>query len=46
MAGNTFLPMSVEVHHALMDGFHVGRFINKLEDAVFKPEASLDLQLS
>jgi len=46
MAGNTFLPMSVEVHHALMDGFHVGRFINKLEDAVFKPEANLDLQLS
>ena len=46
MDGNTLLPMSVEVHHALMDGFHVGRFINKLEDALIQPEASLNLQLS
>ena len=45
MDGNTLLPMSVEVHHALMDGFHVGRFINKLEDALIKPEASLNLRV-
>ena len=35
------LPMSVEVHHALMDGVHVGRFINKLELALEEPEAYL-----
>lgn len=32
------LPISVEVHHALMDGLHVGRFLNRLEEALLKPE--------
>ena len=36
-----FLPMSVEVHHALMDGLHVGRFVNKIEAATQNPESSL-----
>jgi len=31
------LPISVEVHHALVDGVHVGRFINRLEEALQKP---------
>jgi chloramphenicol O-acetyltransferase type A len=34
----TFLPMSVEVHHALMDGLHVGRFVNKIEESLASPE--------
>lgn len=28
----TLLPISVEVHHALMDGLHVGRFLTRLEE--------------
>ncbi len=34
----TFLPMSVEVHHALMDGLHVGRFFMRLEEMLTNPE--------
>ena len=34
----TRLPASVEVHHALMDGLHVGRFFMLLEEALAKPE--------
>ena len=34
----TLLPISVEVHHALMDGLHVGRYLNGLEAALRKPE--------
>ena len=33
-----WLPMSVEVHHALMDGVHVGRFVQEFEDWVAQPE--------
>ena len=35
--GRTFLPISVEVHHALMDGLHVGRFISRLEEMLTQP---------
>ena len=28
----TLLPFSVEVHHALMDGLHVGRYVTRLEE--------------
>jgi chloramphenicol O-acetyltransferase type A len=35
--------MSVEVHHALVDGLHVGRFVNKMEEAVVEPAAYLGL---
>lgn len=34
----TLLPISVEVHHALMDGLHVGRFLTRMEEALSKPE--------
>jgi chloramphenicol O-acetyltransferase type A len=37
----TLLPISVEVHHALMDGLHVGRYLTRLEGALLKPEAYL-----
>jgi len=46
MDSRVFLPMSVEVHHALMDGFQVGRFVNKIETALTEPEASLNSRLS
>src|SRR6185295_12861873 len=32
------LPISVEVHHALMDGLHVGRFFTSMEQALANPE--------
>ena len=32
------LPISVEVHHALMDGLHVGQYLARLEEALKKPE--------
>ena len=35
------LPISVEVHHALMDGLHVGRFLTQLEEALGEPESYL-----
>ncbi|MFN2498101.1 MAG: CatA-like O-acetyltransferase [Pyrinomonadaceae bacterium] len=33
----TLLPFSVEVHHALMDGLHVGRYVNRLQEALANP---------
>jgi chloramphenicol O-acetyltransferase type A len=33
------LPISVEVHHALMDGLHVGRYLARLEETLAEPEA-------
>jgi chloramphenicol O-acetyltransferase type A len=41
--GTVLLPMSVEVHHALMDGLHVGRFVNKIEAALLEPENYLNV---
>jgi len=35
------MPLSVEVHHALMDGLHVGRFIEGFEAALREPQAWL-----
>lgn len=40
----TLLPISVEVHHALMDGLHVGRFLTRLEEALVEPERYLGLE--
>ena len=37
----TFLPISVEVHHALMDGLHVGRFISRFEEMLAQPQLYL-----
>lgn len=30
--GRKLMPVSVHVHHALMDGYHVGQFINAFQD--------------
>jgi chloramphenicol O-acetyltransferase type A len=37
----TWLPISVEVHHALMDGIHVGRYLNRFEELLSKPDEYL-----
>ena len=36
-----WMPLSVEVHHALMDGLHVGQFVQAFEAALLEPEAWL-----
>lgn len=36
--GRLMMPISVEVHHALMDGLIVGRYFNQLEAALAEPE--------
>jgi chloramphenicol O-acetyltransferase type A len=33
-----WMPLAVEVHHALMDGLQVGRFIEGFEAALARPE--------
>ncbi len=38
----TLLPFSVEVHHSLMDGLHVGRYIARIEELLAHPETFLD----
>ena len=35
------MPLSVEVHHALMDGVHVGQYLEKLQDYFSKPLEAL-----
>ena len=42
----TLLPFSVEVHHALMDGLHVGRYVERLQAALTKPGAYLTSEKS
>jgi len=39
--GRTILPFSVEVHHALMDGLHVGRYVARLQEVLSHPESYL-----
>jgi chloramphenicol O-acetyltransferase type A len=35
------IPVSVEVHHALLDGVHVGRYFERLQRYLAEPEAAL-----
>jgi chloramphenicol O-acetyltransferase type A len=37
------MPVSVEVHHALMDGLHVGRYFERFEGYLAEPRATLGL---
>jgi chloramphenicol O-acetyltransferase type A len=39
-----WLPMSVEVHHALMDGLHVGRYVQDFEALLAAPQDWLGVQ--
>ncbi len=34
----TLLPISVDVHHALMDGLHVGRYLSRFQELLQEPE--------
>jgi chloramphenicol O-acetyltransferase type A len=37
----TVMPFSVEVHHALVDGLHVGRYITRMEELLAEPQLYL-----
>jgi chloramphenicol O-acetyltransferase type A len=37
----TLMPFSVEVHHALVDGLHVGRYVARIEEMLAEPEVLL-----
>ncbi len=41
--GRLLMPVSVEVHHALMDGLHVGRFFERLQSHFDDPHSALGL---
>lgn len=41
--GRISLPFSVEVHHALVDGLHVGRYLDQLQAALSNPSSYLNL---
>lgn len=32
--GKTYLPLAIQVHHAVCDGFHVCRFVNELQELI------------
>lgn len=36
----TLVPLSVEVHHALMDGLHVGRFVARVQELLDAPDTT------
>jgi chloramphenicol O-acetyltransferase type A len=40
-----WLPMSIEVHHALMDGAHVGRFVQAFEAVLDDPQRLLGVRI-
>lgn len=41
VGGRMMMPVSVEVHHALMDGLHVGRYFERLEGFFSNPRSAL-----
>lgn len=43
VGGRMLMPVSVEVHHALMDGLHVGRYFERLQSYFKEPRAALSL---
>jgi chloramphenicol O-acetyltransferase type A len=43
VGGRVLMPVSVEAHHALMDGLHVGRYFERLERDCADPRAALNL---
>ena len=34
MSGKSLLPLSIQVHHAVCDGYHVGLFVKNLQDNI------------
>ena len=43
VGGRVLMPVSVEVHHALMDGLHVGRYFERLQSYFDDPASALSL---
>ena len=39
---HAWMPLSIEVHHALMDGLHVGRYVKDFEAALLDPARWLE----
>ncbi len=37
-SGRQFMPISVEVHHSLVDGLHVGRFLDIFQELLERPD--------
>lgn len=37
------MPFSVQVNHALMDGYHVGRYFEMMQEALDRPEEHIEL---
>lgn len=38
---NTILPLTIQVHHSVCDGFHIAKFINRLQEWCNAPEKYL-----
>ena len=34
ISGKRMLPLAIQVHHAVCDGYHVGKFIEMLQDKI------------
>lgn len=32
--GKTWLPIAIQVHHAVCDGYHLSRFVNELQKSI------------
>ena len=43
VGGRMLMPVSVEVHHALLDGLHVGRYFERLQSYFDDPASALSL---
>ena len=39
--GKICMPLSIQVHHALVDGYHVGQFFNRVQELFDRPEKLL-----
>jgi len=37
------MPLSVQVHHALADGIHVGRYFNLVQEYLDEPDRFFDV---
>ncbi|MEA3288025.1 MAG: CatA-like O-acetyltransferase [Candidatus Marinimicrobia bacterium] len=40
--GRVLMPISVEVHHSLLDGFHVGLYFKGFQQSINDPETLLE----
>ena len=40
-SGSKKMPLSVQVHHALMDGIHVGKFYSEVQNILDHPDLVL-----